>query len=177
MDNARHMKRLAYASLATVLGGACSGDAVAVPADPMSDASASTGGAAGSGGAIAGNGGVIAGNGGALGGSGGANTGGASGASCGFACPDAHSGPDSGDAKADAPVDAKTDMGPDGAGATDGGCLAGCTKGLGGWCATLGVEWVCSGQGDFTRMRAAGCTELPTGAIRYCCPDVFAQCP
>jgi hypothetical protein len=100
-----------------------------------------------------------------------------SGAYCGFSCPDGGSDGAAGsdvtaipDGKADA--DAARDV-------ADAGCVTGCTRmGASGWCASLSqIEWVCGGQHDRARLMAAGCTELPTGAIRYCCPDVLSACP
>jgi hypothetical protein len=97
-----------------------------------------------------------------------------SGAFCGFACPAGDAGSDA-TATPDAAADG--DAAADAAVGSDAGCVTGCTRRVGGYCASPQVEWVCSGAGDRVRMLAAGCEELPTGAIRYCCPDVFTQCP
>ena len=53
-------------------------------------------------------------------------------------------------------------------------CDIGCTAMSGtAWCADGSVEWVCQVDHGSALLREAGCEELPTGAIRYCCPDSF----
>jgi hypothetical protein len=57
------------------------------------------------------------------------------------------------------------------------GCSLACRPMTGGsWCTAPTIEWVCSGAQDLGAYRAA-CDELPTNAIRFCCPpDFMSQC-
>ena len=59
-----------------------------------------------------------------------------------------------------------------------GGCSVGCIPiRNSNWCQSPTVEWLCEGQHRAQLLRDAGCNELPTGAIRYCCPEGFlSQC-
>jgi hypothetical protein len=58
------------------------------------------------------------------------------------------------------------------------GCDPACTSSSSGtWCTAPTIEWVCGGGYDRAAFVGAGCTELATNAIRYCCPASFqAQC-
>ena len=53
-------------------------------------------------------------------------------------------------------------------------CDIGCTAMLdSGWCDSPTVEWVCDGGAREDVLVEVGCENLPTGAIRYCCPPEF----
>jgi hypothetical protein len=52
-------------------------------------------------------------------------------------------------------------------------CEVGCTpQTQSSWCEAPEVEWLCDASPDPEFMENCG-SELPTGAIRYCCPDTF----
>ena len=58
--------------------------------------------------------------------------------------------------------------------ASDDGCSVGCEAFPdGGSCESPTVEWVCDGTVAYSLFSEAGCEELPTDAIRFCCPAAF----
>jgi hypothetical protein len=86
----------------------------------------------------------------------------------------------SGEAAADATIDAASAVDATSDVAVTGdadaaSCDIGCTAfSPSGWCTAPTVEWVCGGAAySYQRMLDAGCQDLATGAIRYCCPATF----
>jgi hypothetical protein len=72
-----------------------------------------------------------------------------------------------GGAGADAATDARAD-------ACDVGCRPNPSSA---YCTTPQVQWDCMGGVDYQKMLAGGCTDIPTGLVRYCCPAAFLpQC-
>ena len=65
----------------------------------------------------------------------------------------------------------------DGGAGAPGQCAPGCTKqNFGNYCTENEAEWVCQNGAD-TEPYATHCRNLPTGAVRYCCPSAYmANC-